>query len=44
MKGAIAVKDYLKPSVEYIKFVTEDITDLIDDSQTTGDNNFGGFD
>lgn len=34
------MKDYLKPFAEYVKFVTEEITDLINDSQGTGDNEF----
>ena len=34
------MKDYLKPFAEYVKFVAEEITDLIGDSQGTGDNEF----
>lgn len=34
------MKDYLKPYAEYVKFVTEEITNIIGDSQGTGDNEF----
>ena len=34
------MKDYLKPCAEYVKFVTEEITDLIGDSQGAVDNPF----
>ena len=34
------MKDYLKPYAEYVKFVAEEITDFINDSQNVGDNEF----
>ena len=34
------MKDYLKPYAEYVKFVTEEITDIFDDGQGTESNDF----